>query len=135
MLNAAKGADLVFLDLDNGIEVKSKPVGHKESSKYVTWTELEALWGGGSSLLIYQHFAHESHQLFAERLAAALRDHLGARLVEGFRTAHVLFLLAAQEAHKPRFRRAIHRMNKAWPGQITPMGLATRREPARCSLG
>ena len=34
-LEFAKGADLVFFDPDNGIEVKSIPRGRKSSSKYV----------------------------------------------------------------------------------------------------
>ena len=40
LLGAAHDADLVFIDPDNGIEVPSKPVGRKGSSKYVTWGEI-----------------------------------------------------------------------------------------------
>ena len=57
LLDAATGVDLVFLDPDNGIEVPSKPIGRKGSSKYVAWLETEALWQAGCSLLIYQHIA------------------------------------------------------------------------------
>jgi hypothetical protein len=39
LFSAASDADLVFVDPDNGIEVASKPVGRKGSSKYVTWQE------------------------------------------------------------------------------------------------
>jgi hypothetical protein len=36
LLEAARDVDWVFLDPDNGIEVPSKPIGRKGSSKYVT---------------------------------------------------------------------------------------------------
>src|SRR5262245_11004094 len=39
LFNAARDVELVFLDPDNGIEVPSKPMGRKGSSKYVTWQE------------------------------------------------------------------------------------------------
>lgn len=44
---AAEGSDLVFLDPDNGIEVKSRPFGRKDSSKFVFWREIETLWSAG----------------------------------------------------------------------------------------
>jgi len=57
---AASGVDLLFLDPDNGIEVPSKPAGRRGSSKYVTWAEIQALWEGGPSLLIYRHVRCEA---------------------------------------------------------------------------
>jgi hypothetical protein len=109
LLRAASGVDLVFLDPDNGIEVPSKPVGRKGSSKYVTWQEIQALWQAGCSLLIYQHFCREVHQSFTRRLVSELGRHTGARFMEAFRTPHVLFLLAAQDRHAQRF------------GEVVPM--------------
>ena len=44
LLCEASGVDLVFLDSDNGIEIPSKPVSRKGSSKYVTWQEIKTLW-------------------------------------------------------------------------------------------
>lgn len=38
------------------LEVKSKPYGRKNSSKYLYWREVEALWPLGKSLLIFQYF-------------------------------------------------------------------------------
>ena len=49
----AAGADLVFLDPDNGLEIPSLPLGRKGSSKFAAWREVEELWRGGSSVLIY----------------------------------------------------------------------------------
>lgn len=124
LLRAAAGADLVFVDPDNGIEVPSRPVGRSGSSKYVTWREIEELWTAGCSVLVYQHFRRERRQAFAERIAADLRSRTGAGFVEAFRTPHVLFLLAAQDHHAEQFSHAAPLVYERWNGQITPMGLA-----------
>jgi hypothetical protein len=123
LISAARGFELVFLDPDNGIEVPSRPVGRKGSSKYVMWDEIEGIWAVGCSILIYQHFCREPRQAFAGRRSAELRARTGARFVEGFRTPHVLFLLAAQDRHAKRFVDAISLLSKSWEHQIMPVGL------------
>jgi L-amino acid N-acyltransferase YncA len=123
LLDAARGAAIVFLDPDNGIEVRSKPAGRKDSSKYVGWREIEALWGMGCSLLIYQHFRREDRQAFAGRIVANLREHTGARFTAALRTSHVLFLLAAQERDRARLETAVTVLPQRWRGQIEPMPL------------
>lgn len=126
LLDAVRNVDLMFLDPDNGIEVPSKPVGRKGSSKYVTWQELQAIWEAGCSLLIYQHFRREPRDALAYRLMSELRDRTGASLVQAFRTPHVLFLLAAQDVHAPRFRQMAPLLTERWNGQIKPMELAKK---------
>lgn len=126
LLRAASGVDLVFLDPDNGIEVPSKPVGRKGSSKYVTWREVQALWKADCSLLIYQHFRHEARDAFAQRLVSEVRERTGAPLTAAFRTSHVLFLLAAQGRHGQRFRDMVPLLSARWKGQIEAMGLANK---------
>lgn len=123
LLRAASGADLVFLDPDNGIEVPSKPVGRKGSSKYVSWQDIKTLWDSGCSLLIYQHFTREHRDIFTQRLLSDLHERTGACFLEAFRTPHVLFLLAAQERHAERFARVIARVSNRWMGQIETVGL------------
>jgi hypothetical protein len=121
LLEKARDADLVFVDPDNGIEVPSKPVGRKGSSKYVTWQEIEELWRTGCSVLIYQHFRREIRTAFAARMVSDLREHTGARFVAAFRTSAVLYLLAAQERHTVQFREAVSRLPQRWSGQIEPL--------------
>lgn len=131
LLRAAAGVDLVFVDPDNGIEVRAKPVGRKGSAKYVTWGEIEGLWATGCSVLIYQHFRREPRRAFAERVAAELRSRTKAALVEAFRTPHVLFLLASQNRHALQFWGVRHLLSSCWDGQIKAMGLAhTPPQPA-----
>jgi len=116
LLRAASGVDLVFFDPDNGIEVRSKPVGRKESSKYVMWREIEGVWHVGCSLLIYQHFPREPREAFAERMAAELQRRTSAAFMHAFHTAHVLFLLAAQAQHAALFRMAVSSFLPHWEG-------------------
>jgi hypothetical protein len=122
LLRAATGADLVFLDPDNGIEVPSRPVGRRGSSKYVTWQEVEELWSAGYSLLLYQHFRREKRETFAQRLVSELGRRTGAQFTKAFRTPHVLFLLAAQDKHARQFRDATALLSARWNGQIRNCG-------------
>ncbi len=121
LLRAARDADLVFVDPDNGIEIPSKPVGRKGSSKYVTWRELRGLWETGCSVLIYQHFRREPRAVFATRMKSELRERTGARFIEALRTPHVLYLLAAQGRDETRFREAVALLPQRWNGQVEPV--------------
>ena len=70
----ARSYDFVFLDPDNGLEVKSKPYGGKNSSKFLYWREVESLWSSGHSLLIYQHFTREKRKTFIQRILTEIRS-------------------------------------------------------------
>jgi hypothetical protein len=94
-----KDCDLVFLDPDNGTEVRSVPCGSKRSSKYVYWQELRGLFGAGHSVLVYQHYRREERQQFERQLIAEFGRRLGAGKVLGFKTPHVAFFLASQPHH------------------------------------
>lgn len=52
---AVIGADIVFLDPDNGIEARSVSKRDFKAGKYVFWDEITSLWTQGHSLLIYHH--------------------------------------------------------------------------------
>jgi predicted RNase H-like HicB family nuclease len=103
------GSHLLFLDPDNGIEVKSIQYGGRGSSRYVFWSEIEAAWAGGVSLLIYQHFPRSDHEAFASRTAEELRGHTPGALIYTLATPDVVFLLAAQPAHEAHIEFA-HRL-------------------------
>ena len=126
MFDAAQGADLVFVDPDNGLEVPSKPIGRKGSSKYVTWNEVERLWGAGSSILIYQHFRREKRDAFTSRMVSELALLTRARYTAAFRTPNVLFLMAVQQRHEGAARRVAKFLQGAWDGQIMSVGLANK---------
>lgn len=112
---------LLFLDPDNGLEVKSTRRGSRDSSKYLYWVEVEEAYRRGHSLVIYQHWPRQERAAYTRRLAQECVDRLGAPLVDSFATAHVLFLLVARPEHAPGFERAHELILQRWAGQVTPM--------------
>ncbi len=126
LVRSAKSADLVFLDPDNGLEVKSKPFGRKYSSKFLYWREVRALWASGKSLLIYQHFIREKRSDFIQRMSLSLSQATPGSLVESFSTPHVVFLMALQPNHQRFHADIVNSVLHAWGGQINPSSPAIR---------
>jgi len=114
----AQGSDCVFLDPDNGLEVKSKAYGGRNSSKFLYWREVEALWASGKSLLIYQHFNREKRPNFIERMLETLRNATPGSFVEAFSTPHVVFLMAFQPEHQEFHGAIVSSIQEDWKGQI-----------------
>ena len=114
----AESRDFIFLDPDNGLEVKSRRYGHKHSSKFLYWREVEALWASGKSLLIYQHFIRENRVDFVRRMLEVLKEATPGSFMEAFSTSNVVFLMALQPENK-RFHEAIvSSVQQRWEGQI-----------------
>jgi hypothetical protein len=114
----AGGCDLVFFDPDNGIEVKSKPVGTRDSSKYLYWDEIERFWQAGHSLLIYQHFPRVKREPFIETKAHQVIDETDAPEVICFRTSHVVFFLVPRPDRRDYFRERSAEVAQRWGPQI-----------------
>ena len=118
LLKRSQGRDWVFLDPDNGLEVKSRPYGRKNSSKYLFWRDVEALWASGKSLLIYQHFTREVRADFIGCKLGELGHAAPHSLLEAFATPRVVFFMALQPSHQ-RFHPAIvATLQNHWTGQI-----------------
>jgi len=118
LLVSARDFDFIFLDPDNGLEIKSKPYGRKKSSKYLYWREIEELWSSGMSLLIYQHFIHENRCGFIQRLLAKLQSKTPGSLVEAFSTPNVVFLMALQPEHHCFHQAIVNDVRKRWQEQV-----------------
>lgn len=118
LVQLAQGSDFVFLDPDNGLEVKSKQYGRKNSSKYLYWREVTELWASGKSLLIYQHFIFEKRPNFIQRMLKDLRRHTPGSFVEPFSTPHVVFLMALQTEHQEYHEAIVKSVQESWKGQI-----------------
>lgn len=118
LLKQSQDRDLVFLDPDNGLEIKSRPYGSRNSSKFLFWREVQALWQSGASLLIYQHFIRESRVQFVQRMLEALNNTAGGSYVEAFSTSNVVFLLALQAKHHHLHETVVESVQAKWAGQI-----------------
>jgi hypothetical protein len=113
-----KGLDLVFFDPDNGLDVKSCPLGRKGSSKYLTCQEAAATFATGASLLVFQHFAMVKKEPFTLEKVQRLADSTGAKVIIPISTAYVLFLLVLHPSHVSAAQRAIEALDMKWPGQF-----------------
>ena len=114
----AQSCDLVFLDPDNGLEVKSRPYGRKDSSKHLFWSEAKALWDIGPSLLIYQHFPRVNRIEYIRRRTDELRSALPGAVIATFSTSRVAFFLALQPRHHPLRPKIVATVHKRWGDQI-----------------
>jgi hypothetical protein len=115
----SRGADLVFFDPDNGLEVRSVRKGSRDSRKYVYWDELREVWDSGSSILVYQHFPRIKREDFLATLAVDFRNKLSAQQVAGIVTSNVVFVLALQPRHEDVIARRMMELEGKWSGQIS----------------
>lgn len=118
LLEQSRNFEMVFLDPDNGLEIKSRPYGRKHSSKFVFWREINTLWHAGKSLLIYQHFIRENRVAFIQRKLEELMEMTPGSLVEAFFTSHVVFLLALQPSHQQYHKKVVNMVEQRWDTQI-----------------
>ena len=118
-LKALAVADLLFFDPDNGLEVRSKSYGSRDSSKYLYWREVRFAWERGASLLIFQHVPRERRDPYVERLVQTLRLEATDATVIPLRTPNVLFLSASRPEHGSATKAALDLARSKWNGPIT----------------
>lgn len=118
LLKHTSQCDLVFLDPDNGLEVKSKPYGRSKSSKYIYKREVKQLWQSGKSLLIYQHFIPEKREVFIERMLRGLAELTEDASITAFTTSHVVFFMILQPKHTHLEDAIVSEVNQSWSGQV-----------------
>lgn len=114
----SKGCNLVFFDPDNGIEVKSKPYGRSDSSKYLYWREVVEFFIKGYSLLIYQHFPRKNRKQFIDTLVNEASRKIDSKEIFSFQTPRVLFLLFAQERDLKSIRKSTEKIHEIWGNEI-----------------
>jgi hypothetical protein len=121
LLPFARGADLIFFDPDNGLEVKSVKKGKRNSSKYIYWDEVIRSYRLGYSLLIYQHFPRVSRDIFIKKIKDELSNRLNTPQLIFFETSFVLFILIPQKKHVKIFNKSIIEINKTWNSEEKPL--------------
>lgn len=126
----AEGAGLVFFDPDNGLEVKSVPRGKKKSSKYIYWSEIEASYKAGHSILLYQHFPRKPRESFIRGLIQQFKALEGVRSITSYCTVHVAFLLIPQPHHEDMFVKNTVQVSQTWGDLIRVRKHTVTRTPA-----
>jgi len=69
--------NLVFLDPDNGLEVKSVRVGSRLAGKYAMLAEVQALLATGATVVLYQHADRSPWQAQRARICSQLGSMAG----------------------------------------------------------
>jgi hypothetical protein len=97
------GADVVFLDPDNGLQIRSCRYGARRSSKFVYWSELRALWARGHSIVVYQHLPRVSRPVYLAMRAEEFAEALGVGQLLVINSVGNLFFGAVQPRHRGAF--------------------------------
>jgi hypothetical protein len=114
----ARGADLVFVDPDNGLPVKSKRPGARGWSKFVAMEEVKALYQDDHSVLIYQHMARVARRDFIRAKLRELHVLVGLEHVTSFGAFDWIGLLATNWRHEVALSRAARRIAIDWDSAI-----------------
>lgn len=104
--------DLIFFDPDNGLDVRSRPKGRLNSSKYLYRDELAAAYAARHSVLLYQHFPRQERGAFIARISAALRAEASGAEPWVFCTPHVAFFLLTHPCHRIALHAAAQSVSK-----------------------
>jgi len=118
-LEFAEGADLIFFDPDNGLEVKSTPRGKKNSSKYLYWSEVKASYQAGHSILMYQHFPRMQRESFIRNLVQQFKAMTAVGRIFYYKTRHVVFFLLTQPKHESLFIENNANILNIWGGTLS----------------
>jgi len=112
---------VIFLDPDIGIVPPSGRKGRLKSDKWVFGDEIEDLYAGGHSLVIYQHFPKfKVKEKFINDLGDELQARLGTAFVEPYRTAYVLFFIIGRPEHQEQLAQVADLVTQRWGGEIQP---------------
>ena len=121
-LQTLSGADLVFLDPDNGLLVDSVGPGSARSVKYAFYDEVADYIKAGKSVVIYNHRCRKpEEQYFADienKLREALKDvkYYDIQAITFFkRSVRDYFIVSATKDYSKRIRTVIREMTSgAW---------------------
>jgi len=114
----ARGAQLVFFDPDNGMDVKSVRIGQRGPSKFLYRNEVSTFFAAGHSLLIYQVFPREKRDPFIRRLTHDLGKTTGTSVVFSYSTDRMVFSRSARRRGRP--------IHKSKHGSPEPVGLGNQ---------
>lgn len=115
-MSAFAERSLVFLDPDNGLEIKSVAKGRKRSSKYAFLDEIADHYGAARSILLYQSYPQRvSREAHVTTTGDRLRAALPGASIWLFETPHVAFVLVARPDDVDRIETVVAAMkDRGW---------------------
>lgn len=127
-LDVLNCADIIFLDPDNGLLVKSVSTGSAKSNKYVISSEIADYFTAGKSVIIYNHRCREQESVYLQRFdwmyeKSTLKDAIITGLT--FKRGTVRdYIFAMQPSHAGRIVGCLDNMLKSpWGNHFTKLDL------------
>lgn len=121
------GADIVFLDPDNGLETAKMRRRGSATEKHVAWQELKDYYDRGQSVAVYQHRPQRTKkETCVGRVLDFQRSFLHAGhvlLLEYPRYTNRFYFIFAHEAHWAALEPAYLSVTLAWKGLCRPVEL------------
>jgi hypothetical protein len=128
-LQVLRHKDVVFLDPDNGLLVKSVSAGSIKSNKYVIPNEIADYFAAGKSVIIYNHRCREQEAVYLQRFDWMYGD----SILKGATIAGITFkrgtmrdyIFALQPNHAIKILGCVDNMLKSpWRNHFTRLDLS-----------
>jgi hypothetical protein len=117
-LTYTEAADLVFLDPDNGLEIRSTAYHQDKGPKFAFYREVEHFWNRGQSLAIYQHATREGVEQQIRSRSAELQNNLNTKAVYAIYlpsySGRIFFIVPQPKIARP-LKTAAEDFVQCWP--------------------
>ena len=126
-LRGTIGADVVFLDPDNGLETATMHQRRAAKEKHTTWQEVKDYYDRGQSVILYQHRPQRTKkEMCIQRVLDFQNTFLRADhtlLLEYPRYTNRYYFLFAHQRHLPALERVHHTVAETWKGLCNPVSI------------
>jgi len=114
-ISALKEREVVFLDPDNGLEIKSTEPHHKDGNKYTTYEEASDYYvKGRASVIVYNHRDRSPSENYIKRLTKFVDEKWTPGAVSFYLRSHQYsvrdYLFLVQPHHLDKMNQAITRL-------------------------
>ena len=118
------GAELVFLDPDNGLLIKDDP-SIKGAEKYVLPSEVKDYWNGNHNVVYYCHRGRRTDKQWQDYMRVMRKTMPGTRIIvltyhKGTQRSYVFLV---RKMHYDRYRKILDKVLKEWKGVFTDEGI------------
>lgn len=119
------GAEIVFLDPDNGLESARMHQGRSAKEKHTTWQEVKDYYDRGQNVILYQHRPQMAKKEACIQGVMAFQDSFlhadRILLLEYPRYTNRYYFLFAHQAYLPILESVYHSVAKNWAGLCSPI--------------
>ena len=126
-LLATAGADVVFLDPDNGLETARMHQRRSAKEKHTAWQEVKDYYDRGQSVILYQHRPQMTRKTACIQGVLDFQNSFlhadRTLLLEYPRYTNRYYFIFAHHAHLPALEGVYRRVAQTWKGLCNPVEL------------